>query len=180
MELEYLKVLKQHGVSEKELPEDALEGIKEIKSTVRIAKLRESKGESPDKYFKKVKTLDKWVTYEILDFINDSDENGEKPEFDDDDADKNNGKADADKNNDDSGSKKEKTPTGDPVKINMELAELFKNGKTDLTISEIKSIAPNCYDTIFDCYEDGEENGIETSEFSLLEYEEQKYKITKK
>ena len=44
MDLQYLKVLEEYKINEKELPEDAKNGIKEIKNALRLAKLRESKG----------------------------------------------------------------------------------------------------------------------------------------
>lgn len=179
MELEYLRVLEEHNINEKELPADAITGIKDIKSAIRLAKVREAKGENSEQYYKKAKTLDKWVTYEILDFINDSDENGDKPDFgtDKEEQEEQQQESVVEKNKE---PKELKKPIGDGNKINAELAELYKNGKTDLSINEIRSLAENCYETIFDCYEEGGENGIETSEFSLIEYEEQKYKLTKK
>ena len=70
-------------------------------------------------------------------------------------------------------------PKGDANKINFELENLFKNNKLEVTINEIKSLAPNIYNILFEIYEKGEENGVETSQYRLVEFEEQKYKLTK-
>lgn len=170
MELQYLTVLEENNVNERELPQDAKNGIKEIKNALRLAKLREAKGYNPENYYKKAKTFDKWVTYEIYDFINGTDNNEDIPEVDVEEE--QNEKENQEQNI-------EKVAKGDGASINKELSELYKNGKTDLSINEIKGLAPNSYDTLFDCYEEGEQNGIQTSEYALIEYDEQKYKLTK-
>ena len=56
---------------------------------------------------------------------------------------------------------------------------MIKKKFTHFSINEIKNLAPNSYDCLFECYEDGEQNGIQTTEYSLIEFEEQKYKLTK-
>ena len=89
MDLQYLKVLEEYKINEKELPEDAKNGIKEIKTALKFAKLRESKGHDASAYYTRIKTFDKWVTLEIGDFINGTDDNEEMPEIENEQEDEN-------------------------------------------------------------------------------------------
>lgn len=63
------------------------------------------------------------------------------------------------------------------VNIDIELDKLFKSDKTTLTIDQIKSNAPKTYNAIFEEYSDGGENGVITSNYSLIETEEQVYTL---
>lgn len=68
------------------------------------------------------------------------------------------------------------------LQIEDELNEMYLTGQKMWDIEEIRKVAKRTYDLIFDNYEDEEENGVETSNFSLLEVadEEMVYKLTKK
>lgn len=68
------------------------------------------------------------------------------------------------------------------LQVEKELEEMFATGEKEWDIEDIRKVAKKTYDLIFDNYEDGEENGIETSNFSLLEKEDEEmvYKLTKK
>lgn len=61
------------------------------------------------------------------------------------------------------------------VQIDLELDKLFKSEKTSLTIDQIKSTSPKTYDSIFEEYNEGGENGVITSNYSLIENGEQVY-----
>jgi hypothetical protein len=178
MELQYVKELEKYDLQVKSLPEDAQTGIKEIKKALSFIKMGEAKGKttSPDA-IKKVKAMDKWVCYEIYDLVEDKDENDDEIPYESDDI-------EDDLNEDDKDSqpqnvKKVVSTNADGNKINLELIELGKRGKFELTISEIKNNAPTTYKAIFDVYEKGEQNGVQTNTYSLIEFEEQKYKLTK-
>lgn len=178
MELEYLKVMEEYNLSERELPTDAINAISAIKSAMRLAKLRELKRQDATQYYEKAQSFDRFVVKEIQDLINNTEENGDMPDTDFVDE-----ELDEDSVNeyeqDEDEEQEEYKPKGDGIKINSELAELYKNGKTEIEINELKNLAPNCYETIFDCYEANGENGIQTNDYNLIEYEKQKYKLTK-
>ncbi len=63
--------------------------------------------------------------------------------------------------------------------VDLELLEIYKSGTDILTLEEIKAKAPKSYALIFNAYKSGEENGLETSNFSLVETEQNNYKLSK-
>jgi hypothetical protein len=72
------------------------------------------------------------------------------------------------------------------LEIEKELEALFNSGKKEFEIDEIERIAPKTYDVLYDvCEEQDTENGIETSNFRLIESttnetEDATFKIFKK
>ena len=66
--------------------------------------------------------------------------------------------------------------------IEQELSKMFDSGQRVWDIEDIRRSAKKTYDLLFDSYEDGEANGVETSNFSLLEIEddEMTFTLTKK
>jgi hypothetical protein len=72
------------------------------------------------------------------------------------------------------------------LEIEKELEALFNSGKKEFEIDEIERIAPKTYDVLYDvCEEQDSENGIETSNFKLIESttnesEDATFKIFKK
>ena len=185
MELRYETVMEENNLSERELPQDAKNAIATIKSSLRLAELRENRGQDATQYYEKAKSFDNFVVKEILDLVNgDNTEPEDDSEESENEYEKLQNEYDLEDDEDDEDeepneSKENYVPKGDAGLINKELSELYKNNKLDLQINEIQSFAPNCYETIFDCYEEGEQNGIETNEYSLIEYDKQKYKLTK-
>jgi hypothetical protein len=181
MELQYVKELEKYDLQVKNLPEDAQTGIKEIKKALSFIKMGEAKGKttSPDA-IKKIRAMDKWVCYEIYDVVEDTDENEDEIPFESEDI-QDDLEDDSDENKDDQPQnvKQVVKTNADGNKINLELIELGKSGKNEYTIAEIKSAAPTTYKAIFDVYEKGEQNGVQTNTYSLIEFEEQKYKLTK-
>jgi hypothetical protein len=55
------------------------------------------------------------------------------------------------------------------LQIEDELTQMHETGEKEWDIEDIRKIAKKTYDLIFDNYDDDEENGVETSSFSLLE-----------
>ena len=68
------------------------------------------------------------------------------------------------------------------LQIESELNEMYDTGQVEWDIEDIRKVGKRTYDLIFDNYEDDEENGVETSHFSLLEKEDDEmvYKLIKK
>jgi hypothetical protein len=188
MELQYEKAMKENGLEYNDLNEEAKVGIIEINKSLRAISLKGENGKPPSKTtVNKIKTMDKWVYYEILDMLQDTDNNEDEIPYDSEDVieeieeERNNYMEDEKEEVEEKVNKPKQMeqPKGDANKINFELENLFKNNKLEVTINEIKSLAPNIYNILFEIYEKGEENGVETSQYRLVEFEEQKYKLTK-
>jgi hypothetical protein len=178
MELQYKKALEKNNLNISDLPEDAQTGISEINNVLRAFNMLEKKGGKPTaKSLKKLKAMDKWVYYEILDYLHDTDKNDDDIPFDADDVkdDLQNGSNDDSTSNDDVKDNIEPDSVG--IKIEAELDGLYQSGKTVYSIEELGSKARETYNVLFDLYEDGEENGIVTTKYSLLEDKDKTYKL---
>jgi hypothetical protein len=177
MELQYVKELEKHSLQVKDLPEDARTGIKEINKALSFIKMGEAKGKktNPDA-IKKIRAMDKWVCYEIYDALEDTDDNDDEIPYESEDV-----EDDLEEDDDDAAKIVTKTLSTnvDGNKVSAELVELGKSGKFEFTINEIKYSSPTIYKAIFDVYEKGGQNGVVTKDYSLIEFEEQKYKLKK-
>ncbi len=67
----------------------------------------------------------------------------------------------------------------DGVKVDSELDKLFNTGIYKYSIDEVKSKAPFTYNFIFEEYSYGGENGVITSNYSLIENEKENYTLKK-
>lgn len=178
MELQYKKALTENGLNISDLPEDAQTGISEINHVLKAFNMLEKKGSKPTaKALKKLKAMDKWVYYEILDYLHDTDKNEDDIPFDADDVkddlqDKNDNKNDKPDTNDET-----VEPDALGLKIEAELDGLYQSGKTVYSIEELSGNAKETYNVLFDSYEDGEENGIVTTKYSLLEGTDKKFTL---
>lgn len=163
MELKYVKALRENNLKVSDLPEDAQTGISEINKVLKGFAMIERKGRKPlPASIKKLQAMDKWVYYEILDYLHDTDNNDDDMPLDADDVleDMNDAKNDAEPKADELG-----------LQIEAELDSLYQSGKKEFTIDDIKSSAKKAYREIWDSYEPGDENGIVTSKYSLIENE---------
>lgn len=181
MELQYLKALEEYNLDVNDLPEDAQIGIEQINNVITSIQLCEKKGtQVKEATFKKLKAMDKWVYYEILDVINETEKNDDEMPYEEDDfeaelEDENNEEEEED--DDDNFTEGDKL-LGD--KIENDCEEIYKNGKTSFTMEELKSLSKTAYDVIFSGYEEDGDNGIETTNFSLIEISEYQFTLTKK
>jgi|LakMenEpi03Aug12_release.lakeMendotaPanAssembly.Ray.scaffolds.fasta_scaffold5214684_1 hypothetical protein len=68
------------------------------------------------------------------------------------------------------------------LKIDKELESLFQSGKYEYTVEELESSAPEAYEVLYDCCEEeDEQNGLETSNYKLIEDPKTfKFKLSKK
>jgi len=182
MDLMYVKALKENDLKVSTLPEDAQVGINEIRKVIAGFDMAERKGRKPTPTaIKKLKAMDKWVYYEILDFVQETKNNdGDMPNDADDvleglDKTNPNPPTPSPKKSNIVKPKKsdDLSDDADPIglKIDSELDELFATGKNEYTIDEIKRQAKNTYKEIWDAYEVGESNGVETSKYSFIENE---------
>lgn len=170
MEYLYEEAIRENGLKVSDLPEDAQFGISQIKEVEKAINMLEKSGKKPsDRVLKKIQTFDKWVYFEILDFIQGEDENEEKS--------KNEIRGEAEDIKQEISNENKVDKLG--VAIDAELDKMFEK-KRDWSIDEIKSVAKNTYKAIFDGYEIGEKNGVETTHYSFVEEDEFNFKISKK
>ena len=180
IELQYKKALESNKLKESQLPEDAQIGIDTITNSIKAANMLEKRGKKVgDKAIKKIKAMDKWVYYEILDFVQDKDENEEMPfeqeEIIDDLKEDSKQEDEMDEKQDN-----KKQSKVDANVIEAELKNLYDGGKKQLSLSDLKNSTKNVYNLIFDTYEGGEENGIETTNYTLIETEKEIFTLNKK
>jgi hypothetical protein len=167
MEFSYEKLLKDNNISESALPEDALIGIKTIKDIVKAINMHEKKGKSVSNVvISKLKANDKWVTSEICDYINNTELNTdedmpfEKEEVID---------------------MIEKKPVVNNMGalIDNELISIKSKGIKSISLSDLMAYKET-HKAIFDNYEEDGLNGLETSNFSLLETEREVFELKQK
>ena len=188
-ELKYLEAMEEHNLKVSELPEDAQIGITNINDVMKSIKMFEAKGKPiSEKTIKKVKAMDKWVYYEILDLVNDTDENdGELPHDSEEIVEE----------LEEVANKKGAKPVDEKaevvvaevvanpndskgLQIDEDLDLAHTNGKKEITFEELKSISKTAYNVIFDNYDNSGDNGVETSKFTLIETDENVFTLTKK
>jgi len=176
MELKYVKALRENDLKISDLPEDAQTGISEINKVLKGFAMIERKGRKPlPASIKKLQAMDKWVYYEILDYLHDTDNNDDDMPVDADDVlddlkDKPKGKYEP-KNDD------VIAPDATGLAIDQELDVLYASDKKSFTIDEIKSRASKTYKEIWDNYEPGDDNGIVTSKYSFLENDDELFEL---
>jgi hypothetical protein len=168
MEYQYIKAMEEFDLSFGELPEDAQTGIEQIKDVEKAINMLNNRGKRPtEKTLKKLRAMDKWVYYEILDYVNDTDKNDDEMPYDDDEI----------INELEGGNNVVIPPYA--LRIEDELKSLYDSGTKSYSIDQLKSSASSVYDVIFDGYDPDEENGVQTSNYSLIEKNDNLFHISK-
>jgi hypothetical protein len=161
MELQYVKALENYGLKESDLSEDAMFGVQQIKDVIKMMTLAEKQGKViTERTFKKLRTLDKWTYYEILDQVNDTDNNEEEAPV--------SGKEIVEEIKNEVENQPQATDTKG-LEIDAELEAMYKSGKSEWTLAEIKSSAKKTWNVIWDNYDENGDNGVQTSNYSLIE-----------
>lgn len=203
-ELKYVDLMEQNGLELNDLPQDAQVGIQQIKEVMNLVRSNIRRGRNAsDKTINKIMAMDKWVCNEIVDLVNETDDNDDdipysvdeveedfddyQPDEDDDeeeqqedeqeDEDDDDSSADGEVGDDEIGNENTDTVTGN--KIDNELKIAYNNGNTTITLDELKNVSRTAYNIIFDTYDDSGDNGIITSNFTLLETDEYVFTLTK-
>ena len=87
MELQYENALEEYNLTIADLSDDAKIGIENINSVLKgVNMLQKSGKQVSDKTISKIKAMDKWVYYEILDQVQGSDENEDELPYDEDEV----------------------------------------------------------------------------------------------
>jgi hypothetical protein len=166
MEFQYEKLMEEEELTLSELPDDAKVGIETIAKIKRVIALTESKGKKirPD-VFKKLKANDKWVVREILDYLEGKDSRQSDMPHDEKEI-----KNDIEMN--------EIDPLG--LEIENEIKNLLDSGVKTIKADDLKSKASKTYNVIFKNYNEEEDNGVETSNYSIIETDVETFTIKKK
>ena len=154
---EILDFIDDTNKNEDEIPHESEEVIDEIKETIEGKDDGKGKGKGEEE-----------------DEDEDEDESDDEDESEEDDDSKGGAK---DESKEGIAKEKEKALG---LLIEGELTEMHTSGKVDWHSDEIKAKYKNTYNTLFDNYVDGEENGIETTNYKLLEKSEEIFTISKK
>lgn len=187
MQLGYEKLMDEYNLSAEDFDKETQAGIRSI---IHLNNLLESKRRVGAKItpeaIDKIKFADKSLISEIFDYIedNDLDKNDDNEEEDDLEANPKGGNADASNgSHDDADNEKDddredeegeddmgsegSTDIGDI--LDNEFRNLLSQGMTNVRLDQLRGSAPKTYDIIWEEYENGEINGIETSFFRLVE-----------
>lgn len=165
MELQYKKALEENDLSVNQLPEDAITGIEQINHVLKAINMCKKTGKLiKESVYKKLRAMDKWVYYEILDYLHETNNNDDDIPFDDEDVLEDLNKGKGQPNNDDL-----PKPDALGLAIEAELDALYQSGKTSFSIEELRNSTRKTYSELFNAYEDGGENGIVTTKYSLIE-----------
>jgi len=179
----YEKLLKEYNLSISDLPADAQTGIKQIKSIAVALDLQNRKAAKQGKEFaitsstaNKIKTFDKWVVRDILDYVEDKEANTDAPPVEAEEI------IEEIKNDSVFISSNvevlEEKVDVQGITIDEEFEAIIKT-KTEFTLEELKSDCPTAYSLVFLGYKQGEENGVVTTYHSLIE-KDSKFTLTKK
>lgn len=190
-ELVYEKLIRENKLNVNDLPEHIRTGINEVKKKQRAVNMREkgNKNVTPNQ-MSGLNYADKQVSRDLQEYINESaNKNKEKEEQERIKAEKEaQGKEDqkkkeaeekecVEKEKNEKMEQTKKDPKG--LEVDKELKKLLSDGKTQLTLEELKALAPVTYSIIFENYEKGGENGATTTFYSAIETEEGKFTISK-
>jgi hypothetical protein len=203
MELRYEKALEEHNLKVADLSEDAKIGIESIDKVIQGINLLQKKGKQvTEKTLAKLKAMDKWVYFEILDQVHETDKNEEEIPYEEEeviDEAERLAEQEEEEEEDESGlqddselleeqEEEEEAEETEAVNVNdpkgfaidNELKVAHESGKHKITLEELKTVAPTAHKVIFDGYDESGDNGVETSHFLLIETEEEVFTLTKK
>jgi hypothetical protein len=181
MKLGYEKLMEENNIEEKDLSKDLIVVIREVKQLKSIIQSKRNIGQTPTpETMSKLRFKDKWIVNELLDYIEDSDEDDDDDSDDTDqdtdqnladDSDDDDSDDDEDDDSDDDASDDDDNDEieADGVLIDSELIALLNSGKSTITFTDLKNLAPETEKLIFQNYEPNSENGIITTNFSLIE-----------
>lgn len=168
IELKYDALLKQHNITEAELPSAAKTAISAVKNALKGVALQEGKGRTASPAtVEKITTNDGFACSEIEKYVT---EKGKSSQDAQKKAEEERIAAEKKK------AEESKEPQVDPkgVKIDEEIVAAIKANKTELTLDELKTVCPTTYSAVFDSYKENEDNGLETSFYKAIENKESK------
>ena len=178
MKLAFEKLLETNDLEISDLPKITQVEIKELTQLKSLIESKMTIGQNvTPATLQKIKDKDNAIVDDILDYLgedeDDTDEdNNYIDRYSDDDTDED--------NNDNEDYTDEDNM--DAISIDKELHNLYKSGATIVTLAQLREYAPETYECIFDTYGQDEDNGINTSNYTIVEtsFNSEKFKILKK
>jgi len=177
MQYGYEKMMDEYDLTYSELPQAAKVSIQAIKKIEKAMNMVEASGKEVKRdTIEKIKANDKWTMNEILDYVHDTDDNDDDMPYDEDEI-----FDDLEELEEEVKTEKNKDVVIPQInlKIEDELKSLYSTGKKKFTIDELGDSAGNVYDAIFDFYDANEENGVQTSNYSLIEKDDNLFHLSK-
>jgi hypothetical protein len=169
MQYAYEKMMDEYDLEYSELPKDAKVGIQAIKKIEKAIVMAEAKGNDISQdTIEKIKANDRWVMSEILDYVNDTDDNDDDMPYDENEI--------VEDLKEDS--KQNKIPQYN-LQIEEELKSLYNTGQRKFTVDELGDEARTVYDAIFDHYDPDEDNGVQTSNYLIVEKNDNLFHLSK-
>lgn len=183
MQLGYEKLMSSYNIEITDLDEDVQTGIKQLDSLNKFVESKRKIGQKINpETLKKIKFLDSSIIRELLDYIEDNnlDEGEEEEERDEDESDD----IDDEKEDEEYEEEEEESDENDNDMnlgdtLDQEFSLMKKSGNIEFSMDYLRSNSPNVYQVIWDNYDEGEENGIQTSNYTFTETEigSQKFKL---
>ena len=178
MKLAFEKLLETNDLEISDLPKITQVEIKELTQLKSLIESKRTIGQNvTPATLQKIKDKDNAIVDDILEYLgedeDDTDEdNNDIDRFSNEDTDEDNNDNNEDDNDDDM----------DAITIDKELHNLYRSGASILTLAQLRDNAPVTYECIFDTYGQDEENGINTSNYTIVEtsFNSEKFKISKK
>jgi hypothetical protein len=181
MKLAFEKLLETNNLEISDLPKITQVEIKELTQLKSLIESKMTIGQNVTPVtLQKIKDKDNEIVDDILDYLGDDDDDDDSGSNYDGNDDSENGNDDSDDDNDDSDD--DNDDDMDAIAIDKELHNLFKSGITTFNLDQLRNNAPVTYECIFDTYGQDEENGINTSNYSLIEttLNSETFKISKR
>lgn len=163
MKLAFEKLIEKYDLEVSELPKITQVEIREINALKGLIESKRNIGQNvTPETMEKLKEKDSSIVDDILGYVEaqDSEEEEEEEETESEDPENDSEEEEEEEDNSDD---------EDGVSIDSELNELFKSGRTTLNFSQIRNFAPTTYECLFETYGKDEENGIITSNYSIIE-----------
>ena len=171
MKLAFVKVLEKNNVEINELDKDIQLKVREVTQLKNLIESKKRIGQniSADT-IEKLKQKDAELVDLLLDSFEyeDEEENNDPDDFQNEETDEDDFNEYGDEN------------LG--ITIDAELKSAYSNGYIEFSLETMKKLLPNCYDLIWSTYEENQSNGVETSNYKILETPNGSltFKITKK
>lgn len=199
MELEYKQLLEDNNLQVSDLSGEARVVIEQLNKTLKGVGLQEQNGKAiSEKTKEKVEALDNLVCREIVEQLQGNEQEEEEEAEEEgvvdnvsvreksailDDKDLLEGQEDEEEEEEAEEVQTEIiAEANDPkgVQIDADLKVAHEGGKTTITLEELKKVSKTAYDVIFSTYDESGDNGLVTSNYSLIETDENVFTLTKK
>lgn len=165
IKLTYKTILAQYEAQVSDLSKHAKGGIDDINQLLKAVNMVTKSGKTvSEATLEKIERLDKWVSNEIIDQFEETDDNDDTPGVT---------KGEILKDIKDDAKEGDSTEDDDADKVvDVELDALFKSGKTELNFDELMAGSPRAFQLTFPNWRRGQENGLRTTHFDLSEKEQ--------